>query len=175
MASIANERGACVNDDTLKAGLLMESVQAQQRGLDESLQTLHAHTRGLDAVVRDEIRRTLVEEFHMLGAETRRVASVLQAAGRAAGWRAVRVGLVLALSASLAPATVIWWIVPSRTEIAALRAERDALAANMHQLGQQGGRIQWRRCGEAQRLCVRVERAAPAFGESADFLIVKGY
>jgi hypothetical protein len=35
--------------------------------------------------------------------------------------------------------------------------------------------MELRRCGDAQRLCVRVDRSAPAYGAGADFFIVKGY
>ncbi len=59
--------------------------------------------------------------------------------------------------------------------MSALRAQRDELAAGIARLQAAGGRIEWRRCGATQRLCVRVERTAPAFGDHADFLVVKGY
>jgi hypothetical protein len=32
-----------------------------------------------------------------------------------------------------------------------------------------------RHCGDAQRLCVRVERAAPRYGEGGEYAIVQGY
>jgi len=35
--------------------------------------------------------------------------------------------------------------------------------------------VQLRHCGAARRLCVRVDRGAPLYGEAADFLVVKGY
>jgi hypothetical protein len=38
----------------------MESAQVQQKLIDENLAALKAHTRDLDGVVRDEIRRTLI-------------------------------------------------------------------------------------------------------------------
>ena len=42
-------------------------------------------------------------------------------------------------------------------------------------LTQQGGHVELRRCGAARRLCVRVDRGAPMYGEAADYLVVKGY
>jgi hypothetical protein len=68
-----------------------------------------------------------------------------------------------------------WWLLPSQRELAALRARRDALAANIARLDQRGGSIDLRRCGTRGRLCVRVDRSAPAYGPGADYLIVKGY
>ncbi|MGH8327807.1 MAG: hypothetical protein ACRET2_13715, partial [Steroidobacteraceae bacterium] len=67
-----------------------------------------------------------------------------------------------------------WWMLPSRSEVAALRARRDALAANIARLQQRGGSVDLRRCGARARLCVRVDRDAPAYGADADYLIVKG-
>jgi hypothetical protein len=32
-----------------------------------------------------------------------------------------------------------------------------------------------RTCGASARLCVRVDRNAPAYGPGADYLVVKGY
>ena len=59
-----------LNDDTVKCGLLMETAQTHQSLADAALQRLRTHTQDLDAVVRDEIRRTLVEELRSLASET---------------------------------------------------------------------------------------------------------
>jgi hypothetical protein len=66
-------------------------------------------------------------------------------------------------------------MLPSQGEVAALRAQRDALAANISSLEQRGGTLDIRRCGARARLCVRVDRNAPAYGPGADYLVVKGY
>jgi hypothetical protein len=80
----------------------------------------------------------------------------------------------LAALAALIPGLVLWWSTPSGAEIASLRARRDTLSADLARLEAQGARAEWRRCGEAQRLCVRIEHGAPAYGEAGDFYIVKG-
>ena len=54
----------------MKLGLLMESAQAHQKSAEEQLEKLRVHTDDLDGVVRDEIRRTLIEELQMLTAES---------------------------------------------------------------------------------------------------------
>ena len=56
------------------------------------------------------------------------------------------------------------------------RFERDATSSRpvSRRLEQQGGRIDWRHCGEAARLCVRVDRKAPTYGEKADYYVVAG-
>jgi hypothetical protein len=53
-------RTQTMDDATMKFGLLMESAQAHQKLAETHLEQLRAHTRDLDGVVRDEIRRTLV-------------------------------------------------------------------------------------------------------------------
>ena len=73
------------------------------------------------------------------------------------------------------PLGSLWWILPTRAEVAALSARRDALEADIARLRAQGGLMEVRRCGASQRLCVRVDRKAGVFGEAGDFLIVKGY
>jgi len=55
-----------------------------------------------------------------------------------------------------------------------LRTERDELASNIAVLNQRGARADLRRCG-AGHLCVRVDLSAPRYGESSDYLVIKGY
>jgi hypothetical protein len=73
------------------------------------------------------------------------------------------------------PIALARWALPSSADIATLRARREELAASVAKLEQQGGRIDWRRCGEAKRLCVRVDRKAPSYGEKADYFVIEGY
>jgi hypothetical protein len=56
-----------------------------------------------------------------------------------------------------------------------LRSQRAQLLLNIAQLTAQGGQVELRRCGRAQRLCVHVDRHASAYGEAADYFIVYGY
>lgn len=169
-----SDRGS-VDDATMKVGLLMESAQVHQKLAEGQLEKLRAHTQDLDAVVRDEIRRTLVEELQMLTAETARATRALQKLRSGAARR----GMVLILSGAvlcgLVPIALASWALPSPADIATLRARREELAANVAKLELQGGRIEWRRCGEGRRLCVRVDRKAPSYGEKADYYVIEGY
>jgi hypothetical protein len=170
-----SDRDQTMDDTVMKCGLLMESAQAHQKLAENQLEQLRAHTRDLDAVVRDEIRRTLIEELQMLTAECKRATESLQRIRRSAS---VRVGLWsigIAFLCSGIPTAIVRWTVPSESEIAALRARRDQMAASVATLDRQGGRIEWRHCGETQRLCVRVDRGAPTYGAKADYHVVAGY
>jgi hypothetical protein len=170
-----SERGMPMEDATMKFGLLMESAQAHQRLAESQLEKLRTHTRDLDGVVRDEIRRTLVDELKTLTVETTRAAKALRKVRRVGVLRGALWSLGLALLCALIPVGVARWVLPSPAELAALRAKRDELNSNLQRLQQLGGRVEWRRCGEAGRLCVRVDRKAPAYGEKADYVVVEGY
>jgi len=169
------DRTATLDDATMKVGLLMESAQAHQKLAEGQLERLRAHTQDLDGVVRDEIRRTLVEELQALTAEATRATRALEKIRGAAALGCAAWSLAAALLCTLVPIGIARCVLPSAAEIATLRARRDELAANIARLEQQGGRIDWRRCGDARRLCVRVDRQAPTYGDKADYFVIEGY
>lgn len=164
-----------MEDETIKLGLLMEAAHAQQALAETALEKLNAHVRELDTVVRDEIRHTLVEELQIVVNETGRSAEALRRLRRAANLRIGLWTLGLTLVCSAIPLSLAWWFLPSPSEISALSARRDELASAVARLEQRGARVDLRRCGGTNRLCVRVDRKAPAYGEAGDYLVVKGY
>lgn len=170
-----NMTETALSDDEMRLGLLMETVQAQQRLGQESLERLAAHTRDLDAVMRDEIRRAVAEALGNLASESRRATESLQRMRRAANARTLLWTVSIAMVCSGVAMGEAWWLLPSQREIAVLRARRDALAANIARLEHRGGMLDIRTCGPRARLCVRVDRNAPAYGTGSDYLVVKGY
>lgn len=166
---------ARMSDEAMKLGLLMEAAQAQQRLGQESLERLAAHTRDLDVIVRDEVRRTVAEELGSIATESHRAAESLRSLRRAANVRAMLWTVSIAAVCSGVAMGEAYWMLPSQREMAALRARRDALAANVERLEKRGGALELRTCGARARLCVRVDRNAPAYGPDADYLVVKGY
>lgn len=158
----------------MKLGLLLESAHAQQRLADGVLEKLKAHVGELAGIAREEIRATMLDELTALEAESLRAAETLRRLRYVADLRVVLWTLAMAALSSAVPLVAAWLLWPSRTEVAALSARRDALEASVARLKAQGGELEWRHCGGAQRLCIRVDRKAGAFGESGDFLIVKG-
>jgi hypothetical protein len=164
-----------MDDEAMKLGLLMEAAQAQQRLGQESLERLAAHARDLDVIVRDEIRRTVAEELGSVASESRRAAQSLQSMRRAANMRVLLWTVSISAICSGVAIGEAWWMLPSPREIAALRAQYDVLVANIARLRERGGSIELRRCGAHARLCVHVDRGAPAYGPGADYLILKGY
>jgi hypothetical protein len=170
-----SDGGAPLDEATMKVGLLMESAQAHQKLAETHLEKLRAHTQDLDGVVREEIRRTLIEELQELTAESKRALQALQRMKRAASMRTLSWSVAVALLCTAIPGAFAYWALPSAREIDGLRVRRDQLAASIARLEQQGGRVDWRRCGDAARLCVRVDRGAPLYGDNRDYYIVKGY
>ena len=164
-----------MEDDTLKVGLLMEAAHAQQALADTALERLNAHLRDLDTVVRDEIRHTLVEELQIVISETKRSAEALRRLRRSANLRIGLWSLGLTVVCSAIPLGLAGWLLPSAGEVSALRAKKDDLASAVARLEQRGARVDLRRCGGGNRLCVRVDRKAPVYGEAGDYLVVKGY
>lgn len=164
-----------MSDEAMRLGLLMEAAQAQQRLGQESLERLAAHARDLDLIVRDEIRRAVVETLGNLTSESRRATESLQRMRRAVNVRTLLWTVSMAMICSGVAMGEAWWLLPSQSEIAALRARRDALAANIADLERRGGLLDVKTCGARARLCVRIDRRAPAYGSGADYRVVKGY
>ncbi len=169
------ERGTTVDDDTMKFGLLMESAQAHQRIAEAHLEKLRTHTQDLDGVVRDEIRRTLVDELKSLTTETDRAAQALRAMKQTADRRGLLWNLGIAALCAAVPCAIAHYVLPSRAEVDSLRQRRDALTQNLQELERRGAKLDLRTCGAQLRLCVRVDRKAPAFGDESDYYVVKGY
>ncbi|HEX5460872.1 MAG TPA: hypothetical protein VFX20_12965 [Steroidobacteraceae bacterium] len=166
---------ATLSSEAMKLGLLMEAAQAQQRLSQESLDRLAVHTRDLDAIVRDEVRRSVAEALGDVTTESRRATESLQRVRRAANVRILLWTVSIAMICSGVAMGEAWWMLPSQSQIAAMRARRDTLAANIARLERRGGSLDVRACGPRARLCVRVDRRAPAYGPGADYLVVKGY
>ena len=164
-----------MDEMTMSMGLLMESVQGQQKLAAQSLERLSSITGNLDAVVRGELRQAFVEEFQAVRAACREATDALQRVGRSANLRLALWMLGINAVLCAVPVVVAAIVVPSRAEIVALRREREELTAGVLRLQQQGGRIDLRSCGATRRQCVRIERATPAYGATADYFILKGY
>ena len=126
-------------------------------------------------MIREEIRRAFIAELGALIDESTRAANELRALGRAATLRVAYRGALIGVVPGVLVVLLLSHWLPPAGQIAALRLERQQLSAAVAQLADSGGRIDLRHCGNASRLCVRVDRRAPAYGEQADYLVVRGY
>jgi uncharacterized protein YPO0396 len=164
-----------MDETTMKLGLLMEAAQAHHKAAESSLKKLKATANDLAEIVRDEVRRVVMEEFQSLAADSKRASDALHEVQRAANVRALLWSLGMTVLCSAIPLVLACWIIPSRAEISALRTQHDELATQIARLEERGGRIDLRSCGDGARLCVRVDRKAPTYGEQSDYLVVRGY
>jgi hypothetical protein len=164
-----------MDESTMKSGLLMEAAFANQKVAETSLKKLKGVSADLVTAVREEVHRVLIEELHSLAHDSRRAADALHAVERAAALRTLTWTVGLTTLCSLIPLGLASWLLPSPADIVTLRAKRDALTSRIAALEVEGGRMDLRRCGDGARLCVRVDRKAPTYGEQSDYLIIRGY
>jgi hypothetical protein len=164
-----------VREDTVNIGLLMEAAQTHQDMAQTALQRLNDHAAGLDEVVRDAVRRAVVAEFGALGEHCTQTIESIRGLSRVATRRSVWTGAILAAIPAIIVAVALPYCLPGRAQVAAQKAQLSILQDNVARLAQTGGRIDLRHCGETARLCVRVDRHAPSFGEHADYFVVQGY
>ena len=164
-----------MDETTMKLGLLMEAAQTHQKSAESSLKKLRATASELAGIVREEVRHVVIEEFQSLAADSKRASDALHKVQRAANVRALLWSLGMTVLCSAIPLVLACWIIPSRAEISALRTQHDELATQIARLEERGGRIDLRSCGDGARLCVRVDRKAPTYGEQSDYLVVRGY
>ncbi len=159
----------------LKIGLLLEAAESHQATAVAAVEALRAQCTGLDAVVRDEIRATLLEELAALHRNSQLAAESLRSLAHRAHRRFLGLGLLLMTLASVTPVALTWWLLPTQAELAALRSKSELMAGTVTRLHDAGGAVDLRRCGPAQRLCARIDRAAPRYGAASDYLVLQGY
>jgi cell division protein FtsB len=170
-----SDAASTLDDKTMAFGLLMESAQVHQKLAESQLQKLRDHTRDLDGVVRDEIRRTLVDELQTLTQETARTIRALEKMRRGVTIRNTLASAGAAVACAIAPIIVAKLALPTPAEIASLAARRDELKQNISNLKQHGGEADLKRCGASMRLCVQVDIKAPRYGDKADYFVIAGY
>jgi hypothetical protein len=163
-----------MDQDIVKLGLLVEAAQTHQKLAEAAIAKLNEHTQGLETVARDQIQRALADGLKSVHAETKGAVEALQRVKRAANARTALWTLGVTATAAAIALFVEWWVLPTPTEIAALRTERDALASNVAVLNQRGARADLRRCG-TEHLCVRVDMNAPRYGDQRDYFVIRGY
>lgn len=101
-----------MDEEAIKLGLLLETAQTHQQLTEATLEKLRLHTQGLDAVVREEIRRTLVAELHALHVEIRRTLQALQQMRNIANARVTLWGIAIPAISALVAALVVWLTLP---------------------------------------------------------------
>lgn len=148
---------------------LLETIHAQQSQIFSLLATLDTRSRDFDALVGDAVQRAFTEAVGM------RATTSLSQLHRATSVRFARWAFGVVSACALVPAVLSWLLLPSQARIMQSRDTVEQLSATVAQLSREGGRIQLEHCGATQRLCARVDRKSPFYGEAADFMILEGY
>jgi len=148
---------------------ILETVHAQQSQIHGVLETLDSRSRSLDATVGDAVQRALAEAAGIRATER------LSQVQRATGVRFARWSFGVVSACALVPTLLSWALLPSRTQLLQARQTLEQLSAGVAQLSREGGRIELRHCGAANRLCARIDRKSPFYGEDADYVVLKGY
>ena len=103
---------------------------------------------------------------------------VAWASWRLLGWMAAAVAL-LVLGGWLASTLVLWWdtgaIGAARVERQQLQLEIAELRASRDEWVKTGAQAKLTRCNPGNRLCVRVDERAGAFGDRSDYRVLLGY
>ena len=163
-----------MDETSQKIGLLIETAEASQQLSAALLERLQQQVQGLDAIVRQEIRRTLIEELREVHTESQRAVDALRRLEHAARRRTAFWTFGLLTCCTVVSVAIAAGWLPSPSEITNLAAQRADLLANLDVLKQHGARADLRICGE-HHLCVRVDLAAPRYGAKADYFVLHGY
>jgi hypothetical protein len=150
-------------------GRVLETVHAQQSQIHGMLATLDTRSRDLDSTMGEAVQRAFMDAAGLRAAEK------LSQIHRATGMRFALWSFGIVSACSLVPTVLTWMLMPSRAQVTQARQSLDQLSAGIARLSREGGRIDLRHCGEANRLCVRIDRKTPFYGENADYAVVKGY
>src|SRR5579862_7860948 len=95
---------------TVSIGLLMEAAQEHQDLAEESLKRLQVHTQGLDDVVRDTVRRTMIAEFGALIEDSTRTIEALGTFRRRLQLRVLWSSALLSAIPAIIVGLGIWWV-----------------------------------------------------------------
>src|SRR5262249_8889394 len=139
-SALSKELDVSMDQDSVKLGLLMESAQTHQKLAETAIEKLSEHTQSLEAAVRDQVQRALVDALKTVHTEAQRAVEALQKIRRAANARVTLWTLGLTVISAAIALFIAWWVLPTRDEIARLRTERDELAGNIAVLNQRGAR-----------------------------------
>jgi hypothetical protein len=150
-------------------GRVLETVHAQQSQIHGLLAHLDTRSRDLDSALGEAVQRAFRDAAGL------QAATKLSQVHRATGVRFARWSFGVVSACALVPTILTWMLMPSRAQLTQARQSLDQLSAGITRMSREGGRIDLRHCGEANRLCVRVERKAPFYGENSDYAVLKGY
>jgi hypothetical protein len=150
----------------------MEAAERQQRDVEAAIEALRDRTDGLEDAVCREVARVLALELASLSAAADRACDSLSRLRRTAARRTAWTAGLVAAGCCATAATVVGTVLPSPTEVHALRSERASLEESLRRLRDGGAALDLRRCGAERRWCARVEPGTGRYGRAGDLVVI---
>lgn len=180
--ALAQERAAMVQAVAGLAGVVGEVRRAATQAVTASMKESMAVASQAAAQALGEASRPIVGQLSGVVKAASQVEGQLYGAVAAFGWRwtllaaGAAAGAIVALL--LATWLAVWW---QRNQVEQLAEKRAELQGEVAQLQTQAGewtkragRVKLEKCGEAGRLCVRVDKGA-SYGKDGDYFVLMGY
>jgi hypothetical protein len=156
-------------DATTSVRQMLETMHARQSEIHGMLANLDSRARDFDSTVGEAVQRAFMDAAGL------RAAQKLSQLHRATGIRFARWSFGIVGACALIPTVLSWMLMPSPGQVQQARQTLEQLSVRTAQLYREGGRMDIKHCGAASRLCVRIDRRSPVYGESSDYMIVMGY
>ena len=176
---------------------LNDEAKAVMISLDRHAQTIHAalaqsNSEAINTMLEDRADQHLQQlQERLAPLQTRldqwqqqldRNAQFLSYVSRYFARKAMWLAVAVATSVSLAIVAATWLAVEhERQQLKILEQDQQALQQNISTLKtineeweKKQGRLQLHQCGDAQRLCIRVETLG-RYGDNNDYMVIKGY
>ena len=164
------------------SGVAGDVRQAASEAVDASVKQALVGAADTAAAALKEAAKPIIDSLSSVASAADKAEGKLSGAVASFGWKwavvaggAAAGGIVAVL---LAGWMSVWW---ARHRVEQLAEERVALVGEVAQLQAQvqewakrGGRAKLDRCGDKERLCVRVDKTV-GFGKEADYFVLKGY
>lgn len=168
-----------MDDEMRKIGMLIAAFDDERQRLQATIGALNQTGAKLQSEVKTAAHDAVDDALKDLQPQIHKSTQALIDIQRLSLWRAAWQHAIVAVVAMAIALLGVWWYVPSQSDIAARRAERDELAASIDELTKRGAKMKTIGCGPKSRLCVLVDRAAGTFGVAGNkddvYMIVKGY
>jgi hypothetical protein len=168
-----------VDPEERKIAALIAAFDTEHGRLQGAITALNQTGENLKKEVSSAAKGAVQAALKDLNADIQKASNVLTDLQGLSLWRAALQHLAVAVVAMAIALLGVWWYVPSQSDIAARRAERDELQASIDDLTKRGAKMKTIACGPKSRLCVLVDRAAGTFGVAGNkddvYMIVKGY
>lgn len=167
----------------MKAGLLMEAAEAHQQLAAAALKRLDAATRSLDPAVREAVAQaasqavaeTARAEFAQLRGETQRTAQALQGIRGGLSWNLGVMAYGMAAVSALTVVGGVYLLGGFGQAVAAQPAPPTVLRGDpalLADLARRGVRVDVVPCGDARRVCVKVDPKAGSYGPRKDLMVL---